>query len=151
MEKLEIGNFCCFIWDILIFMPPTLKKLWSILVSACLSVRCYKLGLSGFVFVQNTFMWLNGFVWLVRLHHFYAPNFEKVGDILVSACSCVCVCVRMGQRDIVLKLHVWIAHGKIADTYCFFGIISPCKIRPFEKNQNKFLNAISQIVLKIET
>ena len=24
---------------------------------------------------------------------FYAPNFEKVGDILVSACPCVCVCV----------------------------------------------------------
>ena len=23
----------------------------------------------------------------------YAPNFEKVGDILVSACPCVCVCV----------------------------------------------------------
>ena len=22
---------------------------------------------------------------------FYAPNFEKVGDILVSACPCVCV------------------------------------------------------------
>ena len=85
MEKLEIGNFCCFIWGILIFMPQTLKKLWStcILVSACLSIRCYKLGLSGFVFVPNTFMWLNGFVWLVRLHHFYAPNFEKVGDILV--------------------------------------------------------------------
>ena len=24
---------------------------------------------------------------------FYAPNFEKVGDILVSACRYVCVCV----------------------------------------------------------
>ena len=24
---------------------------------------------------------------------FYAPNFEKVGDILVSACPCVCLCV----------------------------------------------------------
>ena len=23
----------------------------------------------------------------------YAPNFEKVGDILVSACPYVCVCV----------------------------------------------------------
>ena len=44
---------------------------------------------------------------------FYAPNFEKVGDILVLACPCVCVC--MGHRDIGLKLHVWIPHGKIAD------------------------------------
>ena len=24
---------------------------------------------------------------------FYAPNFEKVGDILVSACPYVCVCL----------------------------------------------------------
>ena len=127
MEKLEIGNFCCFILDILIFMPPTLKKLWSILVSACLSIRCYKLGLSGFVFVPNTFMWLNEFVWLVRLHHFYAPNFEKVGGTywfrLVPVCVCVCVCVRMGQRDIILKLHVWIPHGIIADTYFFLNYL----------------------------
>ena len=26
---------------------------------------------------------------------FYAPNFEKVGDILVSACPCVCMYVCM--------------------------------------------------------
>ena len=26
---------------------------------------------------------------------FYAPNFEKVGDILVSACPCVCVCIHV--------------------------------------------------------
>ena len=28
---------------------------------------------------------------------FYAHNFEKVGDILVSACPCVCVCACMGH------------------------------------------------------
>ena len=35
-------------------------------------------------------------------------DFEKVGDILVSACPCVCVCLCacMRHRDIVLKLHV---------------------------------------------
>ena len=52
----------------------------------------------------------------------YAPNFEKRGDILVSACPCVCVCLCMGHRDIVLKLHVWIPHGKIADTYFWFSL-----------------------------
>ena len=49
-----------------------------------------------------------------------------MGDILVLACPCVCVfvcvcvceCACMGHRDIVLKLHVWIPHGKIADA-CF--------------------------------
>ena len=49
------------------------------------------------------------------------PNFEQVGDILVSACPCVCLCVCVGGggglRDIVLKHHVWIPHGKIADAY----------------------------------
>ena len=57
---------------------------------------------------------------------YYAPNFEKVGDILVSACPyvhmyvCVCVCIHV--RDIVLKLHVWIPHGKIADAYFWFSL-----------------------------
>ena len=31
---------------------------------------------------------------------YYAPNFEKVGDILVSACPCVCVCVRVWGIEI---------------------------------------------------
>ena len=31
------------------------------------------------------------------------------------------VCVRMGHGDIVLKLHVWIPHEKIADTYFWFS------------------------------
>ena len=56
----------------------------------------------------------------------YAPNFEKVVDILVSACPYVCmyVCtyVRIHVRDIVLKLHVWIPHGKIADAYFWFSL-----------------------------
>ena len=49
---------------------------------------------------------------------FYAPNFEKAGDILVSACPCVC----MGHGDIVLTLRVWIPHGKIADAYFGFSL-----------------------------
>ena len=43
-----------------------------------------------------------------------------MGDILVSACVCVCVCVCV--RDIVLKLHVWIPHGKIADMNFWFSL-----------------------------
>ena len=55
---------------------------------------------------------------------YYAPNFEKVGDILVSACPCVsvCLCACKGHRDIVLKFHVWIPHGKIADAYFWFSL-----------------------------
>ena len=49
-----------------------------------------------------------------------------MGDILVSACPyvcmyvCVCVCIHV--RDIVLKLHVWIPHGKIAEAYFWFSL-----------------------------
>ena len=55
---------------------------------------------------------------------FYTPNFEKVGNILVSACPYVCVCVYVciHVRDIVLKLHVWIPHGKLADAYFWFSL-----------------------------
>ena len=34
----------------------------------------------------------------------------------------VCVCACMGYRDIVLNLHVWIPHGKIADAYFWFSL-----------------------------
>ena len=57
-------------------------------------------------------------LFFTRKQHFYAPNFEKVGDILVSACPYV----RIHVRDIVLKLHVWIPHGKIADAYFWFSL-----------------------------
>ena len=60
---------------------------------------------------------------------FYAPNFEKVGGHIgfgLSVCMYVCMYVRMyvciHVRDIVLKLHVWIPHGKIADAYFWFSL-----------------------------
>ena len=37
-------------------------------------------------------------------------------------CLYVCVCVCIGHGDIVLKLHVWIPHGKIADAYFWFSL-----------------------------
>ena len=53
----------------------------------------------------------------------YAPNFEKVGSILVSACAFVrsSVC-SSGQNRIqarVLKFHIWIPHQKKAYPYFF--------------------------------
>ena len=45
---------------------------------------------------------------------------------MISACPCVCMyvcmCVFMGHGDIVLKLHVWIPHGKIANAYFWFSL-----------------------------
>ena len=69
---------------------------------------------------------------------FYAPNFEKVGSILVSACAFVRLFVRSsGQNRIqarVLKFHIWNPHQKIAYPY-FFSCpnLSPlAELCPFE-------------------
>ena len=54
---------------------------------------------------------------------FMPPTLKKWGTYwfrLVRVSVCVCVCVFMGHRDIVLKLHVWIFHGKIADAFFWF-------------------------------
>ena len=49
-------------------------------------------------------------------------------------CVCVCVCV----RDIVLKLHVWIPHGKKALIFLVFPELSPLvKLRPFDKQRDE--------------
>ena len=49
----------------------------------------------------------------------YAPNFEKVGTYWFRLVR-MYVCIHV--RDIVLKLHVWIPHGKIADAYFWFSL-----------------------------
>ena len=54
---------------------------------------------------------------------YYAPNFEKVGSILLAACAFVRPSVlpsvqnRIQAR--VLKFHLWISHQKIAYPYFF--------------------------------
>ena len=55
--------------------------------------------------------------------------------------ACVCVFVCGGHRDIVLKLHVWIPHGKIADAYFLvFPELSPLvKLWPFDKQGDGIL------------
>ena len=104
--------------------------MWSLLGSHDQDVRHAHIWLKPFKnLLQN---WQADFheTWYVALgtpaHHSYAPNFEKVGDILVSACPYVCtyVCmyVRIHVRDIVLKLHVWIPHEKVADAYFWFSL-----------------------------
>ena len=53
---------------------------------------------------------------------FYAPNFEKVGSILLLACPFVCPFVHPFKKKIkarVLKFHIWIPRQKIAYLYFF--------------------------------
>ena len=50
----------------------------------------------------------------------------------------------MGHRDIVLKLHVCVPHGKIAESDAFFLVfpeLSPLvKLRPFDKQRDEILS-----------
>ena len=53
-------------------------------------------GQSGSFYFKNIleFYFMNSLSTCSRTDRiYYAPNFEKVGDILFSACPCVCVCV----------------------------------------------------------
>ena len=45
---------------------------------------------------------------------------KKWGHIARGLSLCMYVCIHV--RDIVLKLHVWIPHGKIDDAYFWFSL-----------------------------
>ena len=76
-------------------------------------------------------------------HRFYAPNFEKVGDILVLACPYVCVCVFVciGHRDIRLETSCMDSSWKNSRrTFLVFPELSPLvKLRPFDKQKDEIL------------
>ena len=57
---------------------------------------------------------------------------------------CVCVCACMGYRDIVLKLHVWIPHGKIADAYFWFSL-NYLPLLNYGPLTNNYINVINSL------
>ena len=69
-----------------------------------------------------TLCMLGNYMYIV-LHSFYAPNFEKVGSILVSACAFVRPFVLPSLQNRIqariLKFHIWIPHQKLAYPYFF--------------------------------
>ena len=78
----------------------------------------------------------------------YAPNFEKVGDILVSACPCVCmyvsVCVCVGgggasryRLETSCMDSSWKNSRRV---FLVFPELSPLvKFRPFDKQGDEIL------------
>ena len=66
----------------------------------------------------------------------YAPNFEKVGSILVSACASMCASVRPLKKiqARVLKFHIWIPRQKNSlPIFFFLSKLSPlAQLCPFE-------------------
>ena len=71
---------------------------------------------------------------------FYAPNFEKVGDILVSACPYVCVCV-YGASTYRLETSCMDSSWKNSRSiFLVFPELYPLvKLRPFDKQWDEIL------------
>ena len=73
---------------------------------------------------------------------FYAPNFEKVGDILVSACPCVCVCVGGGgasrcRLETSCMDSSWKNSRRVL--LVFPELFPLVKLRPFDKQGDEIL------------
>ena len=73
---------------------------------------------------------------------FYAPNFEKVGNILVSACPCVCmwVCVYGAWRYRLETSCMDSSWKNSLSVFLVFPELSPLvKLRPFDKQGDEIL------------
>ena len=74
---------------------------------------------------------------------FYAPNFEKVGDILVSACPCVCVCGGGGGGGSIYHFETSCMDSSWKNSRSIFLVfpeLSPLvKLRPFDKQGDGIL------------
>ena len=77
---------------------------------------------------------------------YYAPKFEENDRAywfrVVRVCMRLCMRPRSSRtvHARVLKFHVWIPHGKIADTYIFLFLSTQSpflELRPFEKIRMK--------------
>ena len=70
---------------------------------------------------------------------YYAPNFEEVDGAYWFRVVRPSVCSSRTMHARVLKCHIWIPHGKIADPYFFFlSVLSPfLELCPFEKIRMK--------------
>ena len=77
-----------------------------------------------------------------KIHMIMPLTLKKWGTywfLRVRLCVCVCVCIHV--QDIVLKLHVWIPHGKNSRRiFLVFPELSPLvKLRPFDKQGDEIL------------
>ena len=79
-------------------------------------------------------------------HLIMAPTLKKWGTYWFRLVP-MYVCIHV--RDIVLKLHVWIPHGKIADAYFWFSLnyLPLLNNGPLTNKGMKFCNAVSRKVL----
>ena len=103
-----------------------------------------------------------GWCWM---HSHYAPNFEEVDGAywfrVVYACMPVCVCPFVTLFDAchilwtlhtrVLKFHIWIPHGQIADPYFFSSpsFLPFWSYAPWKKSEWNLVGKISEKVFEL--
>ena len=124
------------------WLCPQLRRSWQgILVSGCPSVRSSR---TVHARVLKFHIWIpHGkiadahFFFLSKLSPFLELcPFEKI-RMKYDACY-----ILRNVHARVLKFHIWIPHGKIADPYFFLvRIISLSGVMPLWKNQNEILSA----------
>ena len=83
---------------------------------------------------------------ILVLNTFYVPNFKEVDGAYCFrvVCPCVrpsvCACIYWSRtmHARILRFHIWIPHGKIADTFFFLSELSPfLELCPLEKIRMK--------------
>ena len=90
--------------------------------------------------------------WVENENIFYAPNFEKVGSILVSACMYVSVCPLCFSRYRFETSRMDSSWKNRRHVCCFYGIISPFKITAlWKKSWCNFVSAVPQKVFEVES
>ena len=86
---------------------------------------------------------------------FYAPQlWRSWWGILVLGCLCVrgSVCSSRTVHARILKFHLWIPHGKIADTFVFLSELSPfLELCPLKKSEWNLVSKISPKVFELGT
>ena len=88
------------------------------------------------------------FCWVLSWSGSLCPQLQRsCGSKLVSCCPSVCACIRSSKtvHARVLKFHVWIPHGKIADTH-FFSCpyyLTFWSYAPLKKSEWNLMHAIS--------
>ena len=86
--------------------------------------------------------WFTHYLLLVHTNNHYAPNFEKVGGILVSACPYVCmyVCMYSCSRYRLETSCMDSSWKNSRRIFLVFPELSPLvKLRPFDKQGDEIL------------
>ena len=80
------------------------------------------------VFAYVVYYFIKGYIIRPLYHHITMPATSKklMGHVGFRLSVCASIRLSRTMHSRVLKFHIWIPHGKIADTqFCFLSDLSP--------------------------